>query len=96
MDLTILVPIVAIAFGVPGCVACAALGMGHVRRMKELKIWEREIEMGGGDAELGAVVQALSDDLNDTRAHVAELQERIDFAERLLAGGSAPENDRSS
>jgi len=51
--------------------------------------------MGGGDAELGPVVDALCDDLNDTRAQVAEIQERLDFAERLLAAGSAPENDRS-
>jgi len=67
--------------------------MGHARKMKELKIREKELEMGGDDAELGLVVQALSDDLNDTRAHLAEIQERLDFAERLLAGGSAPEND---
>ncbi len=93
MDLTMLVPIIAIAFGIPGGVAFMALAMGHARKMKELKIREKELEMGGDDAELGLVVQALSDDLNDTRAHLAEIQERLDFAERLLAGGSAPEND---
>jgi hypothetical protein len=43
-------------------------------------------------AELGPVVDALCDDLNDTRAQVADIQERLDFAERLLAAGSAPEN----
>jgi len=47
--------------------------MGHARKMKELKIREKELEMGGDDAELGLVVQALSDDLNDTRAHLAEI-----------------------
>ncbi len=63
--------------------------------MKELKIREKELEMGGSDAELRPVVDALCDDLNDTRAQVAELQERLDFAERLLASGSPPEKDRS-
>jgi len=95
MDLSILVPIVAIVFGIPGTAAFMALAMSHTRKMKELKIRERELEVGGSDAELGPVVEALCHDLNDTRAQVAEIQERLDFAERLLTGGSAPENDRS-
>ena len=95
MDPTFLVPIAAIVIGVPGTVAFMALVMGHTRKMKELKIREKELEMGGSDAELGPVVDTLCDDLNDTRAQVAEIQERLDFAERLLAGGSAPKSDRS-
>jgi hypothetical protein len=92
MDLSTFIPIVAIVCGVPGITVFLALAMGHTRKMKELKIREKELEMG---AELGPVVEALSDDLNDTRAQVAEIQERLDFAERLLAAGGAPENDRS-
>jgi len=38
MDLSTLVPIVAIVIGVPGTVAFMALAMGHTRKMKELKI----------------------------------------------------------
>ena len=95
MDLSSLIPIVAIVFGVPGIAAFMALAMGHARKMKELKIREKELEMGGSDAELGRVVGALCDDLNETRAQVAEIQERLDFAERLLASGSGPENDKS-
>ena len=95
MDLFNLVPVVAIVIGVPGVAAFMALAMGHTRKMKELKIREKELEMGGSDAALGPVVDALCDDLNDTRAQVAEIQERLDFAERLLAAGKAPENDRS-
>jgi hypothetical protein len=95
MDLTFLVPIAAIVIGIPGTVGFLALAMGHTRKMKELKIREKELEMGGSDAELRPVVDALCDDLNDTRAQVAELQERLDFAERLLASGSPPEKDRS-
>ena len=94
MDFAVFVPTIAIAFVVPGTVACVALTMGHVRKMNELKIRERELEMGGGDSALGRVVDALYDDLNDTRTQVAALQERLDFAERLLAGGSATDSDR--
>jgi hypothetical protein len=91
----IMVPIVAIVIGIPGAAAFMALGMRHRRKMKELEIREKELERGGSDAALGPVVDALCDDLNDTRAQVAEIQERLDFAERLLAGGSAPKSDRS-
>ena len=90
MDLSSLIPIVAIVVGVPGTVAFIALVMGHARKMQEMKIREKELERG---AELGPVVDALCDDLNDTRAQVAEIQERLDFAERLLTTGRAPKKD---
>ncbi len=92
MDLS--VPIVGIVIGVPALATFLALAMGHTRKMKELTIREKELEMAGSDAELGPVVDALSADLNDTRAQVAELQERLDFAERLLTAGSGPKNNR--
>ncbi len=93
MDLSNLIPIVGIVVGVPGVAGFMALAMSHTRKMKELTIREKELEAGGSDTELGPVVDALCDDLNETRAQVAEIQERLDFAERLLAAGSAPEND---
>lgn len=42
---------------------------------------------GGGDqiAELSDAVQDLRRDLAETRADLADMHERIDFAERLLA-----------
>ena len=51
------------------------------------KLKKTELEMQDGDPELGPVVDALRDDLNDTRAQLAEMQERLDFAERLLTAG---------
>ncbi len=51
------------------------------------KLKKKELEMQGGDPELGPVVDSLRDDLNDTRAQLAEMQERLDFAERLLTAG---------
>ncbi len=63
------------------------------------KLKRKELEMRGSDAELGPEVDALRDDLADlqehTRAQLAEMQERLDFAERLLTAGRAPQEDRS-
>ncbi len=69
------------------------------------KLKKKELEMRGSSAELGPVVDALRDDVDDTRAMVADMQEhtlaqladmqeRLDFTERLLTGRAAQE-DRS-
>ena len=54
--------------------------------------------MQRSDAELGPEVDALRDDLADlqehTQAQLAEIQERLDFAERLLTDGRASQEDR--
>jgi len=66
------------------------------------KLKKKELEMRGSDAELGPVVDALRDDLEQladmqehTRAQLVDMQERLDFAERLLAAGRASQVDRS-
>ena len=59
------------------------------------KLKKKELEMRGSDVELGPEVDALRDDLNDTRAQLADMQERLDFAERLLTAGRASQEDRS-
>jgi hypothetical protein len=60
------------------------------------KLKKKELEMRSGDPESGPEVEALRDDLNDTRAQLAEIQERLDFAERLLTAGRASQEDRSA
>jgi molybdopterin converting factor small subunit len=63
------------------------------------KLKKKELEMRGSDAELGPVVDALREDLADmqehTQAQLAEMHERLDFAERMLAAGRASQEDRS-
>ncbi len=54
------------------------------------KTRKNELEMRGRDS-----VDALRDDLDDTRAQLAEMQERLDFAERVLTAGRASQEDRS-
>ena len=56
------------------------------------KLKKTALEMRGSDPQLGPVVDALRDDLNDTRAQLAEMQERLDFTDRLLAGRASQED----
>ncbi len=92
MDLGVLIPIVSIALGIPAGVAFMALAMNHARKTQEMKLREKELDKGG---DLGPVVDALSHDLHETRVQVAELQERLDFAERMLTAGRPPETGRA-
>lgn len=92
MNSGVLIPVAAILVGVPGFVVFVTLMARHARKTKELQIREQEIRMGIGDADMRPVVAALSDDLHDTRARVAELQDRLDFAERVLAAGRVRES----
>ena len=74
----------------------SALGFSStVWALVHFKIKKKELEMRGSDAELGSVVDGLRDDLNDTRAQLADMQERLDFAERMLTAGRASQEDRS-
>ncbi len=81
-------PDVVIVFGTVG-----ALGFTFLIGLYRLK--KKELQMRGGDPELGREVDALRDDVNDTRAQLAEMQERLDFAERLLTAGRASQDEKS-
>ena len=80
--------IVGVIVGVPGLIVALFV-------ILRFKLKKKELEMRGSDAELGPEVDALRDDLNDTRAQLADMQERLDFAERLLTAGRASQEDRS-
>ncbi len=60
------------------------------------KLKKTELEMRGSNAESGPEVDALRDDLNDTRAQLADMEERLEFAERLLTAGRASQEDRGA
>ncbi len=80
--------IVSVIFGVTGFVGALAL-------ILRFKLKRKELEMRGSDPELGPALARLRDDLNETRAELADMQERLDFAERLLTAGRASQEDRS-
>ncbi len=82
----------------PAMVGIVAIlgGLGTVITFTTLiirfKLKQKELEIRG-HAESGPVIDALRDDIDDTRAQLAEVQERLDFAERLLAAGRASPED---
>ena len=84
-------PDIVIVFGTVGSV-------GVLSVILWFRLKKKELEMRGSDTELGPVVDALRDDLADmqehTRAQLADMQERLDFAERLLTAGRASQEDR--
>ena len=80
LDPDVVGSIVGPIVGVPGIIVFTLLVMRY-------KLKKKELEMRGSDPELGPVVDELRDDLNDTRARLAEMEERLDFAERLRTAG---------
>lgn len=76
-----------VILGVPALV----VGLVVILRFQLKK---KELEMRGSEPELKTEVDTLRDDLDDTRAQLAEVQERLDFAERLLSAGRASQEDR--
>ncbi|MCH7874405.1 MAG: hypothetical protein IH965_03800 [Gemmatimonadetes bacterium] len=75
-------------------ISIAAVPIVFTALIIRFKLKKKELEMRGSAPELGPEVDALRDDLNDTRAQLAEMQERLDVAERLLAAGRASQKDR--
>ncbi len=72
-------------------IMAAVAGSSAVWALVHFKLKQKELEMRGSDPELGREVDALRHDLADmqehTRAQLADMQERLDFAERLLTAG---------
>ncbi len=83
--------IVAILVLFPSAIVFTAL-------ILRFKLKKKELEMRGSDPELGREVDALRDELADLQEHtqvqLADMQERLDFAERLLTAGRASSEDR--
>ncbi len=80
-----MVGIVAILGGLGTVITFTTLIIRFKLRKAELEIRD--------NAESGPVIEALRDDIDETRAQLAEVQERLDFAERLLAAGRASQED---
>ena len=95
LDPEVVGSIVGPIVGVPGIIVFTYLIIRFKLKKKELEMRGKELEMRGSDAELGPVVDALRDDLDDTRVQLAEMQERLDFTERVLAAGRESQEDRS-
>ncbi len=79
---------VQIVWIVMGALAFTGTAASSVWALVHFKLKKKELDARGSDPELGPVVDALRDDL-------ADMQERLDFAERLLTAGRASQEDRS-
>jgi len=67
--------------------ACIAMAFSPIGRAVADRIRGKSVSAGSGDVrtELAAQKDALDQELEAVRREVAELAERMDFAERLLA-----------
>ena len=67
--------------------ACIAMAFSPIGRAVADRIRGKSASAGGGDgrSELAEHKEALDQELEAVRREVAELAERVDFAERLLA-----------
>lgn len=85
-ELALLIPILALAIPV------AAVILNGMHKMAKLRLEEARIRMGAGGE--SAELQALRSEVDAMRGELNELQERVDFAERMLANparrGDAP------
>ena len=77
-EIALLIPLFALAIPV---VAVIFSGM---QKIAKLRLEEARLRFGGGGADPGEV-QALRNEVESMRGELTELQERVDFAERLLA-----------
>ena len=82
------IPIMALAIPV------AAIVMGGLLKLRRLRVEEANLRVHGGDAGSSEEVQALRNDLDTLQRQLSELNERVDFTERLLARGRAPDSSQ--
>ena len=75
-------------------IMAAVAGSSAVWALVHFKLKKTELEMRGSNAEPGPVIDALRDDVDEARAQLADMQERLDFAERLLTAGRASQDEK--
>jgi uncharacterized protein YlxW (UPF0749 family) len=78
-SLAMLIPILALSIPV------VAVFFAGLLKLQKARLEEARIRAGGANGDLVAELDALSREMQDLRTEVVELQERVDFTERLLA-----------
>jgi len=74
--LALLIPVLALAIPI------VAIVTNRLVKLQQLRIEEAKVRAGIGD---GAAPDSLAEDVAQIRQELAEVQERLDFAERTLA-----------
>ena len=78
-ELALLIPLFALAIPV------AAVILGGMQKIAKLRLEEARLRLGAGEGADSSEVQALRNEVDSMRGELTELQERVDFAERMLA-----------
>lgn len=89
MDFESIVKIIVVAITAVGIPVAAYAAIVATRA-----IWVKPVEQGDKVSALAEEVESLRSRLNEVEAqqsHIAELEERLDFAERLLAQSREPD-----
>jgi hypothetical protein len=79
------------AIGLIGIITAASLALFGVRRNAALKRGRAEQALGEASSERVAELEARLGELEQAQYRLQELEERVDFAERLLAQSREPE-----
>lgn len=59
----------------------------HAALALALGLWAQRLRQGPGGSEVQSRIEELDADMSQLRQELSEMQERMDFAERLLAQG---------
>jgi hypothetical protein len=81
----VFIPIVALSIPVVGII------FRGLEKVARLRVEEAKVKAGVLDGQSPAELTALREEMMDVRRELAEVQERLDFAERLLTSGRPPE-----
>lgn len=77
--MVLLIPILGIATGI------VAIMVNGVLKLARLKLEKERLQVHGGDTPSAEELNNLRGEMDTMRAELNELQERVDFTERLLA-----------
>ncbi len=80
------IPIIALAIPV------TAIIMSGLLKIRRLRLEEANLQIHGGPSGGSEEVQALRNDVELLQRQLSELNERVDFTERLLARGRVPDS----
>jgi Tfp pilus assembly protein PilO len=80
----VFIPIVAL------CIPVAGIIFHGLEKIARLRVEEAKVKSGVLDGQSAAELAALREEMGDVRRELAEVQERLDFAERLLTSGRPP------
>jgi hypothetical protein len=83
--LAMLIPIFAMAIPIAGII------FHGLQKIARLRLEEARVRAGALDGPTAGEVSALREEVGEVRRELAEVQERLDFAERLLTRGREAE-----